>query len=76
MNQEAESQQSGDSRKIQEHAKWRFSWSSSLMNQGNRHSPSLHVHTAVLNDTLGDSFCRRQPGVRLTNDDGVAAAAT
>ena len=31
--------------------------------------PFLDVRTAVLNSTLEDTFCRRQPGFRPANDD-------
>ena len=37
--------------------------------------PFLDVRTAVLNDTLEDSFRRRHPGFRPANDDRGAAAA-
>ncbi len=37
--------------------------------------PFLYVHTAILNDTLGDSSRSGHPGFRPTNDDNRAMAA-
>jgi hypothetical protein len=40
-----------------------------------RHNGLRCAHTAVLNDTLGDVFHRRNSGVHPTNDEGAIAAA-
>ena len=37
--------------------------------------PFLDVRTAMLNDTIEDTFRRRHPGFRPANDDRGAAAA-